>query len=523
MGDHQGGAVLRQFLQRGLHGALGFGVERGGGLVEQQQRRIAQDGPRDGQALALAARQAHALLAEKGGEALGQGVEEFQRIGGARRLPHVLVRSVGPAIADIVPGRGGEDHRILRHQPDLPADVGRIGVAQIDAVEADGAVLGIVEAQQQLQDSAFSGAGRPHQRHRLAGRHRQGEAVQRRFVGPRRIMEGDGVERDSPGSGEGDGFRLGRRLDVGGGGQQFQQPLGGAGGALHVADHLGQGADRDGGQDGVENEGGQFAAGHAAGDHVIAADPQNHRHRAEGQHDDDGRQQRPGADAEARGVEGLVDDGREILAVDRFVGIGLGGADGVDGLLGEGRDVGDPVLALAREFAYAPAEQHDRGHHRRYHDQHQPGQFEAGHRQHHQRAGHGQHIAQRHRQGGADHRLQQLGVGGQARQHLAGLGGLEISRRKRDHPAEHGGAQIGHHPLADPGDQIEARRRRQGEHGGDDDEADDRLVQQDGVALLQALVDDMAQSLAEQQHGQGRHHECYRGAEQAAAVWPQEG
>ena len=61
--DHKRGAVTHQFFQRGLYQRLAFGVECGGCLIEQQQRRIAQDGARNGDALALATGQRHAALA----------------------------------------------------------------------------------------------------------------------------------------------------------------------------------------------------------------------------------------------------------------------------------------------------------------------------------------------------------------------------------------------------------------------------------------------------------------------------
>ena len=61
---HDGGAPDAQLVQRLLHLALGFGVERRRRLVEQDDRRLLQEGARDGDALALAARQLGALLAD---------------------------------------------------------------------------------------------------------------------------------------------------------------------------------------------------------------------------------------------------------------------------------------------------------------------------------------------------------------------------------------------------------------------------------------------------------------------------
>ena len=64
VGDDDGGAVAHQPVERFLHQPLAFGVERRGGFVEQQQRRVAaEQGAGDGDALALAARQARAAFA----------------------------------------------------------------------------------------------------------------------------------------------------------------------------------------------------------------------------------------------------------------------------------------------------------------------------------------------------------------------------------------------------------------------------------------------------------------------------
>ena len=59
-----------KFLERGLHGALGFGVEGTGRFVEDENGRVLHDGARDGEALALAAGKHRAPLADDGVVAL---------------------------------------------------------------------------------------------------------------------------------------------------------------------------------------------------------------------------------------------------------------------------------------------------------------------------------------------------------------------------------------------------------------------------------------------------------------------
>ena len=65
VGNDQGRAVARQFLEVGLDLALGLGIERGGRLVEQQDRRRFEDGARDRDALLLAAGELQAALSTR--------------------------------------------------------------------------------------------------------------------------------------------------------------------------------------------------------------------------------------------------------------------------------------------------------------------------------------------------------------------------------------------------------------------------------------------------------------------------
>ena len=56
VGDDDGGAVAADHVQRTLDRGLGFVVHRAGGLVQDQDGRVFQNGARQGQALALPAR-----------------------------------------------------------------------------------------------------------------------------------------------------------------------------------------------------------------------------------------------------------------------------------------------------------------------------------------------------------------------------------------------------------------------------------------------------------------------------------
>src|SRR5947207_7200226 len=62
VGDANGRAALHQIFESRLNGPFGLSVERTGGLVQYQNRRVSQDGPGNGDALTLAAGKRHALF-----------------------------------------------------------------------------------------------------------------------------------------------------------------------------------------------------------------------------------------------------------------------------------------------------------------------------------------------------------------------------------------------------------------------------------------------------------------------------
>src|SRR5206468_11929630 len=90
VGDDERGAVRHQSVDRLLYQALGLHVERAGGLVQDQNRRIAQQGARDRDALSLAAAQTRAPLPQQRAITVGELRDEIVGIGGTRRRLHLL-------------------------------------------------------------------------------------------------------------------------------------------------------------------------------------------------------------------------------------------------------------------------------------------------------------------------------------------------------------------------------------------------------------------------------------------------
>ena len=506
-----------------MHQPFALRVQGAGGLVQQQQDRVPQQGAGDGQALTLAAGEAHPALAEEGVETPRQPVQELTGMGGVRGAPHRRLRHPVQAVADVLPGIGAEDHRVLGDQGDVATKLRGVQVAQVDAVEAQGPDLGVVKAQQELQQGALTAPRGADQSDLFSRPDLEAQVLDHRQLGVGGIGETQPRDLDRPPGRAGQGLGNGRGTDGALGGQQFHQALAGPGPAQQFPGDLAQTADGTGHQDGIEEEGGEFPAAQAPRQDLPPAHPQHDADGAEGQGGGDGPQAGAESGAAHGGGEGRLHPFPIAGPVDGLVAEGLDGADGVEDLVDEGPHVSDPILAGAGQASQPVAEQPQGQHHQGGAEEHQPGEPGAGEGEHDEAAADQQQGAQGHGQGRADHGLQQGGVRGQAGDELAGAGGLEEAHVQPQHPGEDRHADVGDHPFADPAQQPGARQdgRRHGQHH--------RQEEQQGAVEgvcgtgLEPGVHHLADHLAKGEHGtrgyqQGQdreHHLCQVGADEA--------
>ena len=131
VGDHQRGAAGGDHA----HGLVDLGlageVEVGGGLVEQQDRRVDHLGPGEGEELALARRQRLALLADDVEVAAGQRGDDVVGTDDAGRGLDLGIGRVGPAVREVVADGAGEEERLLGHHAELVAVLAQVEVADV--------------------------------------------------------------------------------------------------------------------------------------------------------------------------------------------------------------------------------------------------------------------------------------------------------------------------------------------------------------------------------------------------------
>ncbi len=137
-------------------------------IVEQQDGWLQQQGPRDGQPLALAAGQVRCPFAEHGLVALRQTRDEIVRLSQSRRALDLRLRRARLAEGDVGGDGVRKQETFLEDEADVAPQIVEFDAARIVAVDQDPALARVVETRDQTQQRAFARAGRPEDRHARA-------------------------------------------------------------------------------------------------------------------------------------------------------------------------------------------------------------------------------------------------------------------------------------------------------------------------------------------------------------------
>lgn len=181
-----------------MHNTLALGVQSTGGLIEEQNTGVRDDGTSNGDTLLLSTGQEettftdHGVIAERelGNEAVGVGLD-------TRLLDqsHLLVLGgmlplrADKTMRDIAFDGGCEESRLLRDETDLRTQPLDVQLAEVDAVKTNSALERVVEALDEGNDCRLSGARCTDKSDRLSGGERDGKILDDGNVGTRRVVE----------------------------------------------------------------------------------------------------------------------------------------------------------------------------------------------------------------------------------------------------------------------------------------------------------------------------------------------
>ncbi len=184
VGDDQAGAAGQQRLERGLNQLFVRRIEALVASSKIKMRGVGQDGARDRDALAFAARQAIAAFTHEGRVVFGQAGDELVNLRGARGLLQVFVAGVGAGVAKVVGDAGVEQVRLLRHDGNVLAQRLQLDVAVVVTVEQNATGGGVVQAQSERGQRALTGARGTDHRDRFAGRDVELDVAERACSSP---------------------------------------------------------------------------------------------------------------------------------------------------------------------------------------------------------------------------------------------------------------------------------------------------------------------------------------------------
>ena len=155
VGNDQHSPARHQLAHCTLDQGLVFRVDVGGGLVQHHDGRVRDDRARDGYPLLLAAGQVHALGAYYRGVAVGKAADECVRLGGLRRLDHLVIGRPRPAAPDVVRDALAEQVGILEHQAEAAHQFVLAHLADVDAADEN---LARAEAALEAAEAALAQA-----------------------------------------------------------------------------------------------------------------------------------------------------------------------------------------------------------------------------------------------------------------------------------------------------------------------------------------------------------------------------
>lgn len=204
LGNDELGGARQQGPEGGTDGGVGGHIHRGGGVVQNQDPGLFQNGPGDTQPLPLTSREVAAALTEGRIIALRQLFDKSVGTGGPAGLPDLRLRGLRVPPEQAIPQGPGKEHTGLGHKGDGLPQLGQGIGPDILAPHQQLPAGNIVEPGNQGCQGGLAGAGGPDDPHGLARWNGEAQVLEEQGtvrVGKVHMGKGDGpILRRSPGT-----------------------------------------------------------------------------------------------------------------------------------------------------------------------------------------------------------------------------------------------------------------------------------------------------------------------------------
>ena len=156
--DHDDRPPFRHLVQALLDFLLGLGVKRGRCFVEEQNRRIFQDGTRNADPLFFTAGKLEATFSDGRSIAFRKTDDKIVDPRGPGRGLDLLACREMVTIGDVVTDGLVEKDRILGNNPDLVVQAALRNIPNILTVNPDASRVDIIESEQEAPDRGLPGS-----------------------------------------------------------------------------------------------------------------------------------------------------------------------------------------------------------------------------------------------------------------------------------------------------------------------------------------------------------------------------
>src|SRR6516165_2026575 len=160
MGDDDRGTTRRDLPKRTLDGGLSMEVDGGCRFIEEEDRPVGQDRARNPNPLLLTAGQLDPPFADDRIVSVGEILDELVGFGDPRSPHHRRWRCLRTTVSDVITDRSSEQEDLLRYERHSSAEIVQTELPNVDTINLDRTELGLVEAQEQLEQCGLAGTCR---------------------------------------------------------------------------------------------------------------------------------------------------------------------------------------------------------------------------------------------------------------------------------------------------------------------------------------------------------------------------